>query len=105
LSIFGQTLLRPDAQYFLVVEYHTSVITNISMPHWHSNIAYYVLTVRVLNYPCQHFPTMQEDISFKEVVEAAIARDLELRTNSQRRASHFGLPYTLDNAVCIAFEI
>ena len=48
---------------------------------------------------------MQEYISFKEVVEAAVARDLELRTNSQRRASYFSLPYTLDNAICIAFEI
>lgn len=75
------------------------------MPHWHSNIAYYVLTVRVLNYPCQHFPAMQEYISFEEVIEAAIARDLEFGANSQCRSSLLSLPYALDDAVCIAFEI
>ena len=42
----------------------------------HANINEDVLTAWILDDPSKHFPGVEEDVGFQEVVEAAIASDL-----------------------------
>jgi hypothetical protein len=54
---------------------------------------------------CDHLHGMQEGIFFQKMIQTAIARDLELRSNSQLRALRFGNPNTLDDTFEIALKI
>lgn len=100
-----QPHLRPDQDDLAVIEDDAAVVAHIAVPHGHAHINQNVLAVRVVDDAGQHLPRVQERVALEEVVEAAIAGDLELGTDAQGRAGLFGAADTLDDAGSVAFEV
>lgn len=75
------------------------------MPNWHANIHKNILAIRMVDDPRKHLPRMQKDITFQKVVETAISRNFELRTDSQGGSSSFGNFHAFDDTCCVTLEI
>jgi hypothetical protein len=71
----------------------------------HTNIDQDILAIRVRNDARQHLPGVEEGVSFEEVVQAAIAGDLELRPDAKSCSSCFCSADTFDDAFGVALEI
>jgi len=100
-----QPHLRPDQDDLAVIEDDAAVVAHIAVPHGHAHINQNVLAVRVVDDAGQHLPRVQEGVALEEVVEAAIAGDLELGADAQGGAGGFGAADALDDAGGVALEV